>query len=257
MAEEIVKVIIPSHKRAGKVSTIKHISNAIICIPEAQYKDYLEYYDKDILICHPDSIIGLPPKRQWIYETFHDVFMVDDDSDGMHRLWPTIRMGSKGKTDPVDTYDIIQQTADTAKQLGAKLFSFGRHVRPITCDSLEPFRFGPELCGGEIGIFYDGKLFWPSFDIQKEDIWISLLNAFYNRYMFIDSRFAFGFKKTFVNPGGCTDTRMKESELCAIKWLKGQFGNVVVERIGVEKTSTLNRRNMNKERHRIVLPYHV
>lgn len=81
------QIIVPSHKRAGKVITHHAVSGCKICIPESQKNDYLKFHSPSEIITHPDNIIGLFPKRQWILEQFPDVFMLDDDITEMRYMY--------------------------------------------------------------------------------------------------------------------------------------------------------------------------
>ncbi len=86
MGKEI-KIVIPSHLRYDRVKTTKAIANCIICVPEDQAELYREYNKNVEVVAHPNNIIGLTPKRQWIIEHFGDVFQVDDDMMQMSRVY--------------------------------------------------------------------------------------------------------------------------------------------------------------------------
>ena len=59
-----VSIVVPSHKRAGRVQADKCIANAIVCVPDSQYKDYKKAQPQFEYVAHPDSIKGLTAKRQ-------------------------------------------------------------------------------------------------------------------------------------------------------------------------------------------------
>ena len=63
--QEIVKIVIPSYRRAGRVRALA-IPNSVVCVPQAEYDDYVANYGEDRVVAHPDSILGIGPKRQWI-----------------------------------------------------------------------------------------------------------------------------------------------------------------------------------------------
>ena len=81
-----VAIVIPTHGRAGSVSTFKVFPMAILCVAESQEKLYREAYPDKEIVVHPDSIKGLASKRQWIYDYWGDVFQVDDDITAMTDL---------------------------------------------------------------------------------------------------------------------------------------------------------------------------
>ena len=76
---ESLKIVICSHKRPARVTTQYLVKDCIIVIPESQYPEYKEANPNTEIVTHPDSVVGLPPKRQWIMDYFGDVFMLDDD----------------------------------------------------------------------------------------------------------------------------------------------------------------------------------
>ena len=119
-----IKVVCPSYRRGDMLKPSKIVSNLIICIPESQYPDYKKYIaDGCEIVCHPDDLIGLPVKRQWIYETFGNVFMIDDDVDAVMRKY----VGGKEDqflNDKDLVYELIQKTGNDAKEAGCYLFSF-------------------------------------------------------------------------------------------------------------------------------------
>ena len=145
VTEEVVKIVIPSYMRAERVSTMQYVANCSICVPESEVEAYKKHNPGVEIIAHPDSIKGISPKRQWIYEQFPNVFMVDDDITGIARM---MMPGKYDMTDemlevdernltPEQVYEIIQSVAFTAKEMGAKLFGFTsavnpRDVRPIS-----------------------------------------------------------------------------------------------------------------------------
>ena len=81
-----IKIVIPSHKRWDRILTTK-VVDAIVCIPESQEDMYKEHNPDVELVTHPDSVVGLTLKRQWIYEHFKNVLMLDDDITEFKRVY--------------------------------------------------------------------------------------------------------------------------------------------------------------------------
>lgn len=73
------KIVIPSHKRHDKVVSKKLVNNPIICVAKSQLELYKEYNPECEIVTHPNNIVGLIPKRNWMLEKFGELFMVDDD----------------------------------------------------------------------------------------------------------------------------------------------------------------------------------
>jgi len=88
-----------------------------------------------------------------------------------------------------------------------------------------------------------------------DDWWPCLLNAYYHRFAFFDSRFAFGFKDTYVGAGGMSEFRVKDSEAGATKYLKKFFGSEIV--VPKPRQSTITRRIMNRAQRTIRMPYRI
>ena len=72
-------VVIPSAGRADRVRTHKAIKADVLCVPECEADAYRRRGYGVEIVTHPDTVRGLPAKRQWIADRFGDVFMVDDD----------------------------------------------------------------------------------------------------------------------------------------------------------------------------------
>ncbi len=226
---EIVKVVIPSHKRPDRVLATKAISNASICIPESQLEEYTKYNKGVEIITHPDSVIGIAQKRQWMYDKLKNLFMVDDDVINILRLYPEPAIKDKDCIlTPDEAYSVVQRTAETAKQMGAFLFAlFPTPVR-MRYDSLHPFRVTGGVCCGW-GLLEGSKLHFPKEPegMMVEDGYVSLLNAYYHRYMFQDCRFAVQKVGMGKKTGGCSDFRTVELEKQGTLFLKQRFGDAV------------------------------
>lgn len=216
-----INVVIPSHKRANNVTTKNICSNIVICVPESQYSEYKEYNPNTEIITHPDSIIGLPAKRNWIMEFFGNVMQLDDD------LTKFISLIDGKHYNPDEVYDIIQYCGNMAYLIGAKLFGFNHRIIPTYYSGLQPFELSGYINGCNLGILKNDKLkFNPKF-ATTEDYYISCLNAYYYRIIFKDNRFCFHQSKTFKNPGGLSEYRNLQVEEDGTKLLQQYFGDVI------------------------------
>lgn len=251
-----VPVIIVSHKRAGRVTTHRYIDKGVVCVPESQYAAYAEHHKKEELLAHPDSVVGLPAKRQWVYQTLGDVFMIDDDCIGLFRIYKA--QGAQARSQmasPGRAWELVQLAADTARQMGAFLFGFWSHANPMTFDQFRPFRFGGYSPGGAMGMLRGSKLWFPTdCTLPIDDYWICLLNAYYHRFAWYDTRFAFGFKDTYRGPGGMSEYRVGDTEKGATEYLVKQFGSAVQPK-GSRKNDQATKRQRNQWGRKIVLPW--
>lgn len=220
-----IKIVIPSYQRPDKVYSMKAISNALICIPESEYSDYARNYDKTRIVCHPDSIKGLALKRQWIYEQFGNVFMVDDDCKAFTRLY--VSAGELADMNADEAYEIIQYIGNCAKLAGCYLFGINTNVNPIAYSGLKPIRLTGFL-NGTIGLLEGSELYFPQSAGLVDDYFVSGLNAYIYRKCWIDDRFSVKCADTFVAQGGSAMTRTLDQEERDTLFLRKVFGEAVL-----------------------------
>lgn len=220
-----LETIIVSHRRAGRVTTHRAVAGCSVCVPEGQAADYRAAHPELPVIEHPDSVAGLPAKRQWILERYPDVFMLDDDLKAMRAVHR--RAGEPAAVAPELARQIILATAANARAAGCFLFGFASSTIPTAYSGLEPVSLSGYLIEGWIGFLSGSKLFYPRDLRLCGDYWISCLNAFYHRKAWRDNRFSFTATDTFCNPGGQSEFRNTEAEREAYEYLKLHFGDVV------------------------------
>lgn len=193
--QEIVKVVIPSYHRANKVRALA-IPHSIVCVPQSEYDDYVANYGEDRVVAHPDSILGIGPKRQWIIEQFKNVFMIDDEYDHLVRCYLPEGSDEPTACTPEETYEIIQATAELTKELGTYLFGFSKTAKPLYFNPADPFGVSvssTNLVYYGIGVIDGGNIFVPDDLNYNEDDFISLINAYENRFCLVDKRYSYPF----------------------------------------------------------------
>lgn len=201
------QIICPTHGRAGRVKTFDVFGQRLrLCVSEGQEPLYrAEYPDANFLV-HPDTVVGLAAKRQWIYEWATsidcDVFMVDDDVNLLMDMQKMV--GERARiSDPQTAWDLIQRTCDIAEDFGAYLFGFSQTPDPATFRPQRPFRTTGFVGGHALGMRHGSKLWFPQEGMHgSEDMWISALNAHHHRFVFIDQRYCFPQVGTFRGKGG-------------------------------------------------------
>ena len=224
MAIEICKVVIPSHKRHDRVLTTSAVANAILCVAESQAALYKACNPNIEIVTHPDSVIGLNPKRNWIIKHFGTVFQLDDDIHNLKRVYTEI--GEKIAVDADTAYELIQQAADVATQMGAYLFSFSNVPAPVGFNTQKPITVTGYHTGCAHGVIKGSKL-WYDTNVN-EDYFVSCLNAYHHRYSYKDSRFYWSQKDTFVSRGGLAEFRNIEREEEDFNFLQRVFGSEVI-----------------------------
>lgn len=80
-----LRIVIPSHKRHDRVFAKYLVNDPIICVAKSQADLYKEFNPDCEIVTHPDDIIGLIPKRNWMAKHFRELFMLDDDVDACKR----------------------------------------------------------------------------------------------------------------------------------------------------------------------------
>lgn len=223
---EDVKIVIPSHKRATRVLTTSAVDGAILCVEDSQRKLYEACNPGIEIVCHPDSVIGLARKRDWIIKHFGSVFMLDDDIDALKRVYT-----EKGEPTTVETdlaYDIVQMAANACRDAGFYLFGFSTAPNPLHYNSLAPVALSGYMTGCAHGVLAGSKLWYNPEIICNEDYWISCLNAYYHRGIWKDTRFYWNQKDTFVNRGGLAEYRNTDSEEKDFALLQKVFGEEVI-----------------------------
>lgn len=228
-----MKIICPSRKRSKIMTT--NINNMIILVAENEKEDY-----KDVgfdVITH-DNLSNLARIRQYAYEKFKDVFFVDDDIEGVFNLYDI----QDNKLTPEGIEKLIYNTCYQAKQLGCSLYGFNNDPSPTHYNQHKPFMFNGYINGCAFGLNEDENLYFDARTTACESHWINLLNAYHNRYCFIDKRFHFRQKSgsTFTLEGGQTGKRTLSSERYDTLFLRRKFGESVQIKKEQNKTKQLH-----------------
>jgi hypothetical protein len=217
-----VKVLTPSHNRAGKVKSLTSVEGIALLVSENEVSVYREHYPDTEIVVVPDDQKGLAAARQFALDTFGSVFMVDDDC-------PKVRdMMADGAVylSPVEANDLIQNTALTARELGAYLFGFSHVPFPIMANPMNPMVITGFVQCHSIGILSGSSLYFHPQISLHDDYWISALNAYHHRIILKDMRYYFQQIGTFQTAGGLSDQRTMALEADRWRELERYFGNI-------------------------------
>lgn len=234
---EKIKIVIPSHKRSEILTT--NIYNQILCVHESELNDY-KHFDCE-KITH--NLNRLSEIRQFIYSKFGDVFMVDDDIVTVERLFTDVDVIMT----PTEIYQLIQETHYNAKNLGVYLFGFNNTLNPKHYKPQKPFVANGYINACAFGLIKSNKLYFDKKTTACESHWINLLNAYYYRKSFQDTRYAFRQKSnsTFLLDGGQTNRRTVSTEKKDTLFLRLMFGDSVQLKKG-QKDSKLHHKYQRK-----------
>ena len=222
-----LNIVIPSYKRPERVLAKELVTDPIICVSESEEFVYKEHNPECEIVTHPDSVRGLPAKRNWMVSHFGELFMLDDDVYQFQPLFYGKDCPNANLTNPEVIRHIIERLCVVAKMLDINLFGFSKSQRPLFYNPSKPYVMNERVTGCSYGVIKSKNTFWPKDLVLKEDFWISGYVKFTERMILIDKRYAFKQKDTFVNPGGLSEFRNKDKELEAMLAIRRYFGECV------------------------------
>ena len=221
-----LKIVIPSHKRHDRVFAKKLVRDAIICVAESQADLYRQFNPECEIVTHPDDVIGLIPKRNWMAKYFGELFMLDDDVHVCKSLYV-----EKGEScairDPDKITEIINSLYELACMLDIHLFGFTSRISPVMYDETGYYSLSKMITGCSYGVRYNKNIWWNEELRLKEDFWISSYVKYKERRILTDLLYNFAQKNTFVNAGGLSAIRNQEEEKRSILFIKKHFGDSI------------------------------
>lgn len=219
-------IVIPSHKRHDKVFAKKLVLDPIICVAESQADLYRQFNPECEIVTHPDDVVGLIPKRNWMAKHFGELFMIDDDVHAVKNL--VVEKGEPGVIrDPERVTDIINSLHELACMLDVHLFGFTSRISPVMYDESGFYSLSKMITGCSYGVRYNKNVWWNEEIKLKEDFWISCYMKYKERRILTDLRYNFSQKSTFVNAGGLAAFRNQEEERKSILFIKKNFGDSI------------------------------
>lgn len=237
-----LKIVIPSHKRHDRVYAKKLVNDPIICVAESQADIYRHYNPECEIVTHPDDVVGLIPKRNWMARHFGDLMMLDDDVHAVKILYS--EMGETGVLrDPDRITGIIESLYDLACTLDVHLFGFTSANTPVMYNEWGYYSLSRMITGCSYGVRYNRNTWWNEELRLKEDFWISCYMKYKERRILTDLRYNFAQKGTFVSAGGLAAFRNQEEERKSILFIRKHFG----ESISI-KGKTNNGQNMTRQK---------
>jgi hypothetical protein len=219
-------IVIPSHKRHDRVFAKKLVNNPIICVAESQADLYRNYNPDCEIVTHPDDVVGLIPKRNWMARHFGELFMLDDDVHVVKTLFS--EKGEPGVLrDPDIITGIINNLYELACMLDIHVFGFTSRISPVMYDETQYYSLTKMITGCSYGVRYNKNVWWNEELKLKEDFWISCYMKYKERKILTDLRYNFSQKDTFVNAGGLSAIRNQEEERRSILFIKKCFGDSI------------------------------
>lgn len=248
MAKEIV-IVCPSKGRAKNVQTTKLIDNLKILVPEKEVAEYKEYNPDCEILAEPKHVRNIVSSRQYVLDTFSNVFMVDDDLLNVRKNY--IEEGEEYLVqDPVEVRALIQRTADICEDVGAYMYGFQSIRTPLHFVDQKPVKFTGYLNASYTGYLKGHGLNYDTSYTEGEDHYMSCLNVYKNRYMFIETRYSFVTQGNFEADGGCQLDRTKNTMLETTLKLRRTFGDVIAI-----KQKTTGKGKLREGERSVVFPF--
>ena len=221
-----LRIVIPSHKRHDRVFAKKLVNDPIICVAESQADIYREYNPDCEIVTHPDTVVGLIPKRNWMARHFGDIFMLDDDVHACKTLYAEKGESARVK-DKNRITKIIFDLHEMAELMGVHVFGFTSRISPVMYDETGFLSLSKMITGCSYGVRYNKNVWWNEELRLKEDFWISCYVKHKERRILTDLRYNFEQKNTFVNSGGLSAIRNQEEERRSILFIRKSFGEAI------------------------------
>ena len=218
-----VTIVCPTFSRAGKVKAFGAFGeDLLLVVAQRQLEEYKAAYPNARFDCHPDELHGMSPVRQWIYDKFGDVFMVDDDVPVMFDY-----ADRATKLDPAVARAVIYRLADTAEQMGAFLFGPSDQHNPLRYQPQRPFRLTGVVRGRCMGMLAGAKFWFPEDPVTDDEMSVSGLNAYWHRFVLVDERYALPGDE--YTPGGWAARRTNKMIEVWVGKLQSMFGPAITK----------------------------
>lgn len=209
------------------MTTHRLVRDFEVCVPESQQAEYAAVAGAGRVIAHPDSVRGLTPKLNWIFEHVHDdeaIVFLDDDLTSVQRCFT--EPGEPGMIrDPDLVQEIIRATFILARDVGAFYFGWEASngaVRYYT--GLKPLMLTGYINGCAMGFRTGHGLRFDDRITAKNDFDIAAANAYRHRLCLKNNRYTFCQKETFVGLGGQAAHRNSETEARDVALLRRKWG---------------------------------
>jgi hypothetical protein len=223
-------IVCPTHGRAGRVHTLAMLPDIPLCVSESQEPLYREHYPDAEYIVHPDDVVGIAPKRQWLVDNFERVMMFDDDIKTMLDL--QVAAGEDPRIrNPAMVRDLIYRLFDMADDMGVHVCGFNTYNDPALYRPHNPFSVKHMVSGHCLGLIRDERLRLPKkADLLTDDLYVSALAAYYDRMLLTDNRYALAMQHTWKADGGMATHRTWQRVIDNEKFLKSAFGDAIRRR---------------------------
>jgi hypothetical protein len=214
-------IVCPSMGRAGRVTSFGVFGeDLLLCVPESEAEAYRQAHPEALVDPHPDDVVGIAAKRQWMYDKYGSIFMLDDDATFMIDVRDIPR-----RLDPEDARAVVMRLADLTEQMNLFMFGTAIDPNPLYFRPQAPLQLVGECWGGSMGLLEGSKVWFPAQMKLQSDLWASALNAYHHRAIVKDMRYALPYGGR--TPGGISGQRTTQGVADTNVRLVEAFGDAV------------------------------
>lgn len=211
MSKIDLDIVVASRGRAHLMpQLLELLPTAKVFVDEREEESYAKFVPKPQLFLHrPTETCCQMRKLQFTDPRFSNMFVSIDDDLKAVRCMVGKRVGTI--SDPSAIRRILENTAQSAKDLGSQLFCFTRRPHPGIFRPFDPFCI-TGICAGAWGQTARPRIL-PDLRLQnQEDLDCTLQSLLEHRIVFQDCRFYFDFGGVGTDKGGNQISRTSERE---------------------------------------------
>jgi hypothetical protein len=224
-------IVCPSHGRAGRLHVLKVLPDIPLCVAESQVDDYRRAHPDQELIVHPDSVVGIAPKRQWLVDKFGDVMMFDDDLTAIVDLTVAAGEGDGKIRNPDVIRDLVYRLFDMGEALGAFVVGFSSYTVPAMFRPQNPYSFKQMVSGHCLGIRRDERIRLPNMPkMLTDDLFVSALSMHHHRMTLTELRYGAAVADTWGATGGMATHRTWQTMVENEQLMVDHFGDAIRRR---------------------------
>jgi hypothetical protein len=216
-----MKIVIPSKGRAGMMKTTEIFTDAYIFCPEAELKQYKQFYNNIIGV--PKEFNGITKTRNFILNYYKNENIVFIDDDLEYCGWIK-KDQEKYKVQRIKDYKIWEREFkmyfNLTSQMNYKIWGMNTVGNNLTSYPYKPIQTNGVALGSCMGIINDGSYYFNEEFEVKEDYELSLRHI-KERGGLMSIRYAFMQHEHTKMAGGCREpNRIKKEQKSIVKLIK-------------------------------------
>jgi hypothetical protein len=222
-----MQIVIPSRKRSDSIGrrSLPLFPTAVVTVDETEMDAYRPVCEQAgvSLLAHP-PMDTLAKIYNWIVDTFADEIVVIADDD-ITKVVSFVGLAVRSYRDPIVVYQIIENAAECAQGVGARIFGFTDSQNPMHFKPQDPLSFvaNPYTVCGYVGKQVHSDPYRRLF----RDMDVALTELMENRIVFCDTRFHFESIAPLRQGGGNAVVRAGEDLQTAIGYMERKWGKYV------------------------------